>query len=75
MNRFLKNRDDNFYLKYLEELRSDRLGAGEYLSKENTKVDYVYFIMNGVAKNMTTNRYFECGQMLNHDYIYLKQNA
>jgi CRP-like cAMP-binding protein len=30
--------------------------------------------MNGVVKNVTTSRFFESGQMLNHDSIMLKEN-
>ena len=32
------------------------------------------FIMNGVVKNLNTGRYFESGQMINHDMVLLKSN-
>lgn len=73
VNRFLNNRDDNFYSKYLEELQSERLSPGDYLTKAGSSADFVYFIMSGVVRNTTSGRYFESGQMINHDCVYKKQ--
>jgi len=61
VNRFLQDRDDNFYSKYLEELKSDRFNRGDTIAKTGNKADFVYFIMNGVVKNISTGRFFESG--------------
>lgn len=37
--------------------------------------EYVYFIMNGIVMNQETQRYFESGQMINHDTIFQKQSC
>lgn len=35
--------------------------------KGSDNADYdIYFIVNGVVQNLTTKRYFEKGQMINH---------
>jgi CRP-like cAMP-binding protein len=73
VNRFLQDRDDNFYCKYLEELKSDRFNRGDTIAKAGNNAEFVYFIMNGVVKNVTTGRYFESGQMINHECLLLKQ--
>ena len=65
IHRFLQDRDDNFYSRYLEELESEKFIAGDLISKEGYDPSHVYFIMNGVVHNIKTNRYFERGQMLN----------
>ena len=49
VNNFLKDRDDNFYSKYLEELKSERFNRGDIIAKAGNKLDYVYFIMSGVV--------------------------
>jgi CRP-like cAMP-binding protein len=72
VNRFLQDRDDNFYSKYLEELKSERFVKGDVISKIGNRVENIYFIMNGVVLNKTTNRYLEAGQMLNYEYILQK---
>mmetsp|Transcript_5915 Transcript_5915/g.10087 ORF Transcript_5915/g.10087 Transcript_5915/m.10087 type:complete len:219 (+) Transcript_5915:144-800(+) len=72
VNRFLEDRDDNFYSKYLEELKSERFVKGDMIAKSGNRADFVYFIMNGVVHNLTTDRYFEAGQMINHDCIIQK---
>lgn len=41
----------------------------DVISKAGNKAEYVYFIMNGVIHNQSTDRYFEAGQMINHDCI------
>ena len=69
VNRFLQDRDDNFYSKYLEELKTQRFVKNDVISKSGNKAECVYFIMNGVVHNQTTDRYFEAGQMINHDCI------
>ena len=51
MNRFLQDRDDNFYSKYLEELKTQRFMKNDVISKAGNKAEYVYFIMNGVIHN------------------------
>lgn len=73
VNRFLQDRDDNFYCKYLEELKSEKFNRGDTIAKAGNNPEFVYFIMNGVVKNVTTSRFFESGQMLNHDCCLLKQ--
>lgn len=72
IHRFLQDRDDNFYSKYLEELEADKFKKGDIISREGSDPQYVYFIMNGVVQNQTTNRFFERGQMINQHYIMLK---
>ena len=61
VNRFLQDRDDKFYSKYLEELKSQRFVQGDVIAKTGNKPENVYFIMNGVVYNSTTKRYFEAG--------------
>ena len=58
-NRFLQNRDDNFYSKYLEELQSEKFNANDIICKQFSQPEYMYFIMSGVVKNTRTNRYFQ----------------
>ena len=53
-NRFLQNRDDNFYSKYLEELQSEKFNANDLICKQGSAPEFVYFIMNGVVKNQRT---------------------
>lgn len=72
VNRFLQDRDDNFYSKYLEELKQERFVKGDVISKIGNRVENIYFIMNGVVLNKTTNRYLEAGQMINYEYILQK---
>jgi CRP-like cAMP-binding protein len=72
VNNFLKNRDDNFYSKYLEELKSERFNKGDIIAKAGNKLDYVYFIMSGVVQNVTSKRFFEAGQMINHECFIKK---
>ena len=74
VNRFLQDRDDNFYSKYLEELRADRFNKGDTIAKSGAKPEFVYFIMNGVVKNVDTGRFFESGQMINHETVFLRQS-
>ena len=69
VHRFLQNRDDSFYAKYLEELKDEQFNSGEIIVKEGNQADCVYFIMSGVVQNLSTNRYFESGQMINYDLI------
>ena len=73
VNRFLQDRDDNFYGKFLEELKTDRFNKGDTISKAGHSADFVFFIMHGVVKNTTTGRFFESGQMINHDCVLLKK--
>lgn len=68
-NRFLQNRDDNFYSKYLEELQSEKFNANDLICKQGSQPECMYFIMSGVVKNTRTMRYFQRGQMINHDCI------
>jgi hypothetical protein len=55
-------------------LKSERYNKGDTIAKAGTKPDCVLFIMNGVVKNLNTGRYFESGQMINHDMVLLKSN-
>ena len=70
-NRFLQDRDDNFYNKYLEELKTAKFVKNDVITKIGNVPESVYFIMGGVVHNQTTGRYLEAGSMLNHDYVYL----
>lgn len=72
VNRFFQDRDDNFYSKYLEDLTSGRFNRGEIIAKSGDEAKFVFFIMNGVVKNVTTGRFFEAGHMINHDSVFLK---
>ena len=72
IQRFLQNRDDNFYEMYLEELQSQKFNEGDIISKIGNKPEQVFFIMAGVVYNATTDRYFEAGQMINHDALFQK---
>lgn len=49
IHRFLQDRDDNFYAKYLEELASEKYNKGDYLIKKGNKPENVIFIMSGVV--------------------------
>ena len=51
MHRFLQDWDDDFYAKYLEELRSERINKGEYLVKKGNKPESVIFMMTGIVQN------------------------
>lgn len=69
----MQNRDKFFYSKFLDKLKSQIFYNDEKLvSKDTEEEEYdVYFIVNGVVKNMSTNRYFEKGMMINHNYAFL----
>ena len=69
MHRFLQDRDDDFYAKYLEELKSEKINKGEYLVKKGNKPESVIFIMQGIVHNQTTARYFEGGQIINQECV------
>ena len=69
VHRLLQNRDEGFYGKFLEELKPDKFSKGDCICKKGNPVEYVYFIMNGAAINVETERFFESGQMINHDAI------
>lgn len=73
MNRFLQDRGDNFYSKYLEELKTERFLKDDIITKPGFEPDSVYFIMTGIVLNNMTKRYFESGQMINHDVTYKKE--
>ena len=72
-HRFLQGREDDFYAKYLEELKSDKFTINDIIAKKGNSPDFVYFIMNGVVQDTYTTRYFECGQMINQDVVLKKQ--
>ena len=72
VNNFLRNRDDNFYAKYLEELKTERFSKGDIIAKSGNKVENVFFIMSGVVQNLNSKRYFESGQMINHECFIKK---
>ena len=73
VNRFLQDRGDNFYSKYLEELKAERFQKDDIIAKPGQDPENVYFIMAGIVLNNSTKRYFESGQMINHDVIYKKE--
>jgi len=75
IHKFLQDRDDNFYAKYLEELSAEKITQGTFVAKAGSSPEYVYFIMNGIVMNTTTNRYYESGQILNHDCIVRKTSV
>ena len=70
--KFLQDREDDFYSKFLEELEHKKFTRSDIISVVGKQPEYVYFIMNGVVQNVTTGRYFEAGQMINHDCIFLE---
>lgn len=72
LNPLLQNRDDHFYSKFLEELKSDRFNKGDFIAKSGQQVEWVFFIVSGVVENTTTNRFYESGQMINHDIVMRK---
>ena len=51
MHKFLQDRDENFYAKYLEELQSEKLSKGTFISKVGTPPDFVFFIVHGIVLN------------------------
>ena len=71
INKFLQNRDALFYPKYLEELKSMTFVKGEFISIIGRDPEFVILIMDGVIQNMQTNRYYEAGNMVNHDFVVL----
>ena len=73
VNKFLQDRGDGFYSKYLEELKAERFPKDEVIAKPGQEPESVYFIMAGIVQNTTTKRYFESGQMINHDVVYKKE--
>lgn len=51
IHRFLQDRDDNFYSKYLEELQPQKFKAGTSIAKAGSEPTFVYFIMHGIIHN------------------------
>lgn len=74
IHRFLQDRDDAFYSHFLEELKVDRFTQSDVLAQSGVKAESVFFIMNGVVKNTTTNKFYEAGHVINHDVILKKIN-
>ena len=60
-SKFLKDRDENFYAKYLQELQTEKIQRGSFITRAGVAPEYVYFIMNGIIMNQETQRYFESG--------------
>lgn len=73
VNRLLQDRDDSFYVKYLEELKSDRFNRGDIIARKGDQAECVFFIMSGVVKNLSSGRFFESGSMINHDSLLEKK--
>ena len=48
LNKFLQNRDDRFYTKYLEELKPMTYDLGEYITRIGNNPESVILIMDGV---------------------------
>ena len=42
---------------------------GEFLTEVGRYPQNVYFIIQGIVRNSTTNRFFESGHYINHDTI------
>ena len=61
IHRFLQDRDDNFYAKYLEELTPEKIPKGSVITKAGSSPDCVYLIMGGIVMNINSERYFESG--------------
>ena len=61
MHIFLQDRDDDFYAKYLQELKHEKLNQGKFLIKKGDRPQSVIFIMQGVLKNITTGKFFKGG--------------
>jgi hypothetical protein len=54
IHRFLQDRDDNFYAKYLEELTSEKFSKGSIIAKAGSHPEYMFMIMNGIVINSDT---------------------
>lgn len=54
LNSFLQNRDDNFYSKYLEELKTEKFKREEFITRKGQEPEWVYFILTGVVINRAT---------------------
>lgn len=54
LHRLLQNRDETFYGRFLEDLKHDKIIKGDFIVKKGNPVDFVFFIMTGIAKNVDT---------------------
>ena len=71
-NRFLQNREDSFYAKYLEQLSNETFEKNSVVAKLGKEPDSVFFIMKGIVYNETTERYYKAGQHVNMDCVFQK---
>ncbi len=55
---FLQNRDEHFYLTYLERLQHVKFKEGTEIIKPGTSVDEVYMILSGDIINAASQRIF-----------------
>jgi len=71
---FLQNRDQMFYLNYLDRLIPLKFKADTVILKEETKPEEVIFILSGEVINLQTQRIFGIGGMLGEtDIIHNKR--
>jgi CRP-like cAMP-binding protein len=66
---FLKNRDHQFYLDYLNKLSPMRFDQSDTIFNVGQVPREVYFILKGTVLNTSTNRCFGQGYMFGHEDI------
>jgi hypothetical protein len=71
---FLQNRDQMFYLNYLDQLIPLKFKKDTVILKEKTKPEEVIFVLSGEIKNVESGRLFGVGSMLGEtDILYDKR--
>lgn len=72
-NKLLQFRDDHFYSKYLEELKTERFNQGDPVTKAGQIAEAMIIIVSGVAYNKTAGKFLETGSLINLEPLYFKQ--
>lgn len=66
----LQDRHDNFYAKYLYHFSTITFHQNEQLGREGRNEEKVLFILKGIVLNISTNKFFRAGHLINHDCIF-----
>lgn len=69
----LQNRANFFYSKYLVKMQSKGFYQKDFLAKRLREEQQVCFIVQGIAINRTSGRYYKKGHVVNYRSIFLNE--
>ncbi len=72
---FLQNRDQMFYLNYLDELIPLKFKSDTIILQEKARPEEVIFILSGEIMNLNSKRIFGMGSMLGETDIYFDKRV